>query len=169
MAEREVLSPLDADMSWTGEVQPVLDTYLRKAGVVSAEVRSRWVARIVSGLQVRIGEIAVDDIVEQAVERLRNALDARLAMIVNLDPIRDGSEIAGILVVLQDEKHAGLVNALFEDCDAEVAPVVREQLRMAVAADRPRPVPEDARIEFPTQVIQLRSLNPLHWLFRESP
>ena len=63
MAEREVLSPLDADMSWTGEVQPVLDTYLRKAGVVSAEVRSRWVARIVSGLQVRIGEIAVDDIV----------------------------------------------------------------------------------------------------------
>ncbi len=155
-------------MSWIGAVQPVLDTYLRKVGIESAGVRSRWVANIVSELQVRIGEIPVDDIVEQAVERLRDAIDARLSMVANLDPLRDDREIAGILVVLQDEKHVDLVNALFADVDGEVAPVVREQLCKAVTADSPRPVPEDALIEFPTQVIQLRSLNPLHWLFRAS-
>lgn len=161
------MSSLDADMNWAGEVRPVLDTYLRKVGIESADARSRWVEHIVAGLQVHIGEIAIDDIVEQAVERLRDTIDARLAMIAELDPLRDGREIAGILVVLQDEKYADLVNALFADCTAEVAPVVREQLRRAVNADRPRPVPGDARIEFPTQLIQLRSMNPLH-LFRGS-
>ncbi len=166
MAEREILSPLDADMSWAAEVRPVLDSYLRKIGIVSADVRSRWVARIVCELQTHIGEIAADDVVEQAVERLRDTIDARLAMAANLDPLRDGREIAGMLVVLQDEKHADLVNALFADGDAELAPMVREQLRRAVAADCPRPVPRDALIDFPTQVIQLRSMNPLHWLFR---
>lgn len=160
------MSPLNADMSWAAEVRPVLDTYLHKVGIASADVRSRWVARIVCGLQAHIGEIAADDIVEQAVERLRETIAARLARIANLDPLRDGREIAGMLVVLQDEKHAELVNALFADCDAEVAPTVREQLRRAVAADSPRPVPRDALIGFPTQVIQLRSMNPLHWLFR---
>ena len=166
MAEREVLIPPDADTGWVCEVQPVLDAYLRKVGIVSADVRSRWVTSIVAELQVRIGEIAADDIVEQAVERLRDAVDARLAMAANLDPLRDGREIAGMLVVLQDEKHAELVNALFADCDAEVAPLVSAQLRRAVAAGCPRPVPRDALIAFPTQLIQLRSMNPLHWLFR---
>jgi hypothetical protein len=155
-------------MSWAARVQPVLDTYLRKVGIESADVRSRWVAHIVSGLEVHIGEIAADDIVELAVERLRDTIDARLAMAAGLDPLRDGREIAGILVVLQDKRRADLVNALFADCDGEVAPGVREQLRMAVTTERPRPVPEDAPTEFPPQIIQLRSLNPLHWLFRES-
>jgi hypothetical protein len=168
MAEREVLIPPDADTRWVCEVQPVLDAYLRKVGIVSADVRSRWVARIVQELQAHIGEIAADDIVEQAVERLRDAVDARLAMVANLDPLRDGREIAGMLVVLQDEKYADLVGALFADSDGELAPMVREQLRRAVAADRPRPIPADATIEFPTQIIELRSLNPLHWLFRAS-
>ena len=160
--------PLDADMAWAAEVQSVLDTYLRKVGIVSGDVRSRWVASIVARLQVRIEEIAADDIVEQAVERMRDAVDARLALVANLDPLHDDREIAGILVVLQDKKHVDLVSALFADSDGEVTPLVREQLRRAVAAERPRPVPKDALIEFPTQVIQLRSLNPLHWLFRAS-
>jgi hypothetical protein len=155
-------------MSWAAKVQPVLDTYLRKVGIESADARSRWVASIVFELQGHIGEIAADDIVEQAVERLRDNIDARLAMVTGLDPLRDGREIAGILVVLQDKRHADLVNALFADCDGEVAPVVREQLRTSVAAEHPRPVPEDALTEIPTQLIELRSLNPLRWLFRES-
>jgi acyl transferase domain-containing protein len=166
MAEREILRPLDEDISWAAEASTVLDTYLRKVGIVSADVRSRWVARIVQELQAHIGEIAADDFVEQAVERLRQTIAARLAKVAGLDPSRDGREIAGMLVVLQDVKYADLVSALFADCDAEVAPMVREQLRRAVAAERPRPVPKDALTEFPTQVIQLRSLNPLHWLFR---
>jgi len=160
------LSHLDVDMSWADDVRPVLDTYLRKIGIVSADVRSRWVADIVCELQAHIGEIPADDIVEQAVERLREAIDARLAQAANLDPLRDRREIAGMLVVLQDEKHADLVNVLFADCDAELAPMVSEQLRSAVAAGCPRPVPRDALIDFPTQVIQLRSMNPVHWLFR---
>ena len=160
------MSPLNADMSWAAEVRPVLDTYLHKVGIASADVRSRWVARIVCGLQAHIGEIAADDIVEQAVERLRETIVARLARIANLDPLRDRREIAGMLVVLQDEKDTDLVNALFADCDAEVAPMVSEQLRRAVAAGCPRPVPKDALTDFPTQLIQLRSMNPLHWLLR---
>jgi len=166
VAEREILSPLDVDVSWADDVRPVLDTYLRKVGILSTDVRSRWVACIVCGLQEHIGDIAADDIVEKAVEHLREAIDARLAKVANLDPLRDRREIAGMLVVLQDEKHADLVNALFADCDAEVAPMVSEQLRRAVAAGCPRPVPNDAPIDFPTQVIQLRSMNPVHWLFR---
>jgi len=160
------LSPLNADMSWADGVRPVLDTYLRKIGIVSADVRSRWVGCIVCELQSHIGEIPADDIVEQAVERLREAIDVRLAQAANLDPLRDRREIAGMLVVLQDEKHADLVNALFADCDAEVAPMMSEQLRRAVAAGCPRPVPDDALLDFPTQLIQLRSMNPVHWLFR---
>jgi hypothetical protein len=160
------LSPPDADMGWADDIRPVLDTYLRRIGIVSADVHSRWVESIVCELQANIGEISAADIVEQAVERLRAAIDARLAQAANLDPMRNGREIAGMLVVLQDEKHADLVNALFADCDAEVAPMVSEQLRRAVAADGPRPVPQDARIDFPTQLIQLRPMNPLHWLFR---
>jgi hypothetical protein len=152
-------------MSWADDVRPVLDTYLRKVGIVSAEVRARWVARIVQELQAHIGEIAADDIVEQAVERLRQTIDARLAKVADLDPLRAGREIAGMLVVLQDVKYADLVNALFTDCDAEVAPMVSEELRRAVVAGCPRPVPKDALTEFPTQLIQLRSMNPVRWLF----
>jgi hypothetical protein len=166
VAEREILSSLDADVSWADEVRPVLDTYLRKVGIVSAELRARWVVRIVCALQARIGEIATDDIVEQAVEQLRDSMTTKLAMVANLDPLRDGREIAGMLVVLHDEKYADLVNALFADWDAELAPMVRERLRSAVAADCPRPVPRDAPLDFPTQVIQLRSMNPLRWLLR---
>jgi hypothetical protein len=166
VAEGEILSSLEADVSWVDDVRPVLDTYLRKVGMVSADLRSRWVARILSGLQAHMGNIAPDDILEQAIERLRESLNAKLALVANLDPLRDGREIAGMLVVLQDEKYADLVNALFGDWDAELAPMVRERLRRAVAADCPRPVPSDAPLEFPTQVIQLRTMNPLRWLFR---
>ncbi|HEY6132197.1 MAG TPA: hypothetical protein VIV27_09265 [Halioglobus sp.] len=167
MAEREKLSTHEADRSWSGQVQAVLDSYLGKIGIVSAEVRSRWAAHIIAQLQLQIGEFAADDIVEQAVERLRAAIDARLATVANLDPLRDGKEIASILVVLQDEKYAELVNSLFENCDADDAPLAQQQLRLAVAANRPYPVPDDAPINMPIQGIQLRPLNPLHWLFRE--
>ena len=170
MVEREILSTPDADKRWSGQVQPVLNSYLRKVGIVSADVRARWVAHIVAQLQSQIGEIAADDIVEQAVERLRDAIDARLASVANLDPVRDGREIAAILVVLQNEKYADLVNTLFANCDAEaeIAPMVRDQLHRAVADNRPRPIPEQAAINMPIQSIKLRPLNPFHWLFRAS-
>jgi hypothetical protein len=168
MVEGEILSPPDADMNLAGEVYPVLDSYLRKVGIVSAEIRSRWVAHVLSGLQMHIGEFSADDIVEQAVERMRDALDVRLARVANLDPINERREIAGIWVVLLEDRYADLMNALFDDSDVVVDPQLRDQLRTAIAADRPRPVREDAPLDMPLQTIELRHLNPLRWLFRAS-
>jgi hypothetical protein len=168
MVEGEILSPLDADMSMEGEVRPVLDSYLRKLGLVSSQVREHWVAHVLSGLQMHIGEFSADDIVEQAVERMRDALDTRLARVANLDPINERSAIAGIWVVLLEDRYADLMNALFEDSDAVVDSQLFDQLRIAIAADRPRPVREDAPLDMPLQRIELRDLNPLRWLFRAS-
>lgn len=166
MVEGEILSSLDADMGLEGEVRPVLDSYLRKLGIVSSEIRSRWVAHVLSGLQMHIGEFSADDIVEQAVERMRDALDARLARVVNLDPINQRREIAGIWVVLLEDRHADLMNDLFEDSDVAVDPQSRDQLLTAIAADCPRPVRENAPLDMPLQTIELRDLNPLRLLFR---
>lgn|GEM_PF-2595331 len=155
-----------ADLTWQSKAQPVLDSYLRKVGIASPDIRARWVAHVLYQIQMHIEKYAADDIVEQAVERLRGAIDTRLARIANLDPLRERSEVAGVLVVLQDEKHADLVHTLFEDCEGPVDPRLREQLRSAVAADLPRPVRQDARVEMPVQTIELRSINPLRRLLR---
>ena len=144
----------------------MLDSYLRKVGITSPDIRSRWIVHVLSGLQMQIGQYAADDIVEQAVERLRGAIDTRLALIADLDPLHERREIAGVLVVLQEEKHTDLVHALFEDCAGTVDARMREQLRNAVASDLPRPVREDARVDMPEQTIELRPLNPLWWLRR---
>ena len=164
--EREVLNASDSSASWLNDAQPVLDTYLRKIGIASADLRSRWVAHVLAGLQLNIGEYAADDFVEQAIEGLRDAIDARLARIANLDIVHDRREIAGILVVLQEEQHAALVNTLFQDFGLTVDPEVRAQLRAAIASDRPRPVRTDAPLSMPVQEIQLRPMNPLRWLRR---
>ncbi len=156
----------DADLTWQSEAQPVLDSYLRKIGIASAEIRARWVAHVFSGLQLHIQKFAADDIVEQAVERLREAIDTRLARVANLDPLDQPREIAGMLVVLQEEKHTDLMHALFADCEGPVAPQLREQLRSAVACDLPRPVRGDAPLDMPLQSIELRSINPLRYLPR---
>jgi len=160
------LSAADRSASWLSEAQPVLDSYLRKMGIVSADLRSRWVAHVLAGLQLHIGEYAADDIVEQAVEGLRDAIDSRLARIANLDLMHDRREIAGILVVLQEERNADLVNFLFQDFAVTVDPEARAMLRAAMANDRPRPVRADAPMAMPMQEIALRPLNPLRWLRR---
>lgn len=152
--------------SWLGEAQPVLDSYLRKLGITSADVRSRWVAHVLAGQQLHIGEYAAGDIVEQAVESLRDAIDARLARIANLDLMHDGKEIASILVVLQEAQNAALVNTLFQDFAVTIDPEVRAQLRAAIASDRPRPVRADAPLSMPVQEIELRPLNPRRWFRR---
>ena len=160
------MSAAERSASWLSEAQPVLDSYLRKMGIVSADLRSRWVAHVLARLQLHIGEYAADDIVEQAVEGLRDAIDSRLARIANLDLIHDRREIAGILVVLQEERNADLVNFLFQDFAVTVDPEARAMLRAAMANDRPRPVRADAPMAMPMQEIALRPLNPLRWLRR---
>ena len=155
-----------ADLTWQSEAQSVLDSYLCKIGIESSEIRSRWVAHVLSALQAQIGKYAADDIVEQAVERLRNAIDARLAKIADLDPVRERREIAGVLVVLQKEKNADLLHTLFADCDGPIDSQMREQLFSTVIPELPRPVRADARVDMPVQAIELRSINPLRRLVR---
>ena len=163
------MSAADSSASWLGEAQPVLDSYLCKLGIASADLRSRWVAHVLAGLQLHIGEYAADDIVEQAVEGMRDAIDTRLARIANLDLMHDRREIAGIIVVLQEEQNAALVNTLFQDFAVTVDPEVRAQLRAALARDRPRPVRADAPLNMPLQAIALRPMNPLRWFRRGAP
>jgi hypothetical protein len=164
--EREILSTPDPEVNWPSGLTDLLDSYLRKVGIVDANVRARWVAQVLSGLTLHIGEFAADDIVELAVERLRDAVYTRLAKVANLNPIREGNEIAAVLVVLQDARYANLIDAVFENCESEeVPPEVREQLRVAVEAGRPRPVPVDAPLEVPIQRIELPSLSPLRRVF----
>ncbi len=158
------MNTLAADLTWQHKAQPVLNSYLRTVGINSPDARARWIAHVLSGLQDDVEKYAADEIVEQAVERLRTAIDTRLAGIAGLDPAHARREIAGMLVVLQEEKHDGLVHTLFADYGGPIDPALREQLLSAVTADLPQPVREDARLDMPVQTIELRPINPLRRL-----
>ncbi|MEZ5571290.1 MAG: hypothetical protein R3E64_04625 [Halioglobus sp.] len=145
-------------MHWQRDLQPLLDDYLRKIGLHSTQARMRWVAHVLAGLHLHVGEFAEDDIVEQAVEHLRDAIDARLALLVDLDRVHQRHELAAVLAVLQNEEYADLVNALFQDFENTGDPHLQKALRSAILADKPQPVPPDAPLSMPTQTIELRSL-----------
>jgi len=161
MGEREALSEATTSAGWQRELKPVLNAYLRRVGISSPETRGRWVEYVLGGMQMHLEEFSPDDIKEQAVERLRDAVDARLARLTGLDAVLDRREIAGILALLGDKRYAALANSLFEDYGAAVDPEVRAQLHDAIARDRPRPVPAPAPLAMPEQVIELRSLPAL--------
>lgn len=161
MGERETLSAPDTGENWRRELKPVLNAYLRRVGVLSPEIRAGWVEHVLLGLQMHLEEFAAADIKEQAVERLREAIDARLARLTNLDPVQERREIAGILALLGDKRYLDLANSVFEDYGPAVDTEVREQLLDAIARDRPRPVPAPAPLAMPTQTIELRSPSAL--------
>lgn len=161
MGEREILSTPEASLQWQRELKPILNAYLRRVGISSPEVRARWVEHVLAGLQMHLEEFAAADIAEQAVERLRDAIEARLARLTNLDPVRERRAVAGILALLGDKRYSALVNRLFEDNKTSLDPEVRAQLLDAIARDRPRPLPAPAPLAMPTQEIQLRSLPAL--------
>ncbi|MEZ5502477.1 MAG: hypothetical protein R3E50_07360 [Halioglobus sp.] len=154
----------DTNGHWPDELPLLLDNYLRKVGMGSPDVRARWVAHVLAWLQAQDREYAEDDIVENAVECLREAINDRLALIAGLDRSRDDREIAAMRVVLRDPACTDLVDALFSDISADIDPAARAQLRATVAARRPRPVPPDAPLAVPVQSIELRSMNPVNWL-----
>lgn len=158
------MNTLTADLTWQHKAQPVLNSYLRKVGINSPDSRARWVEHVLSGLQDNVEQYAADEIVEQAVERLRIAIDTRLAQLADLDPLQDRRKIAAMLVVLQEEKHNDLMHTLFADYDGPINPALRAQLLSAVTADLPQPVREDARVDMPVQTIELRPINPLRRL-----
>lgn len=161
MGEGEALSAPDAGVNWQRELKPMLNAYLRRVGISAPEVRSLWVEHVLLGLQMHMEEFAAADIKEQAVEHLRDAIDARIARLANLDATRERRDIAGILALLGDKRYAPLVNRLFEDRGTYIDPEVRQQLLDAVARDRPRPLPAPAPLPMPTQKIQLRSPSAL--------
>lgn len=161
MGERETLTAPAVSGRWQRELKPVLNTYLRRVGISSPQVRERWVEYVFSGLQMHLEEFAAADIAEQAVERLRGAIDTRLARLTGLDPVQERRQIAGVLALLGDDRYADLVNSLFEDVNAAVDPEVRAQLHQAIARDRPQPVPAPAPLAMPEQTIELRSLRAL--------
>lgn len=160
------MSEPDAGSTWQIELRPLLDAYLHRVGIESAEVRARWMAHVFLGLQMHLEEFVEDDYVEQAVERLRQLIDARLARVTNLDPVHQRGEIAGVLALLGMGRYAALVNSLFEDYAFAIDPAVRAQLLHAIAIDRPQPVPRDAPLAMPTQTVRLRSARSLRRLFR---
>lgn len=155
------MSAPDAGVNWQRELKPMLNAYLRRVGISSPEVRAPWVEHVLLGLQMHMEEFAAADIKEQAVEHLRDAIDARIARLTNLDATRERREIAGVLALLGDKRYAPLVNRLFEEQGASIDPAVREQLLDAIARDRPRPLPAPAPLPMPTQAIQLRSPSAL--------
>ena len=161
MAQGGVLNKPDLEPQWEAAVAPLLDSYLCAVGILSGNVRSRWVEYVLQGLRLGIGNIAAHDIPEEAIERLRDALDVRLATIAELDPIRERRQIAAMLVVMQDQKHADLLNNVFEAPDLATTPELRERLRVTFAAERPIPLPADAPLDMPVQTIAVRSLNPM--------
>jgi hypothetical protein len=160
-----IVSTPDAVMHWQSELQPLLDDYLRRIGMQSSDLRARWIAHVLAGLHLNSGEFAADDLVEQAVEKMRDAVDTRLALVADFDRVHERREIAGALAVLQKEQHTGLLDSLFREFTNTELGELRGKLRDAIRNERPRPVPSEAPLAMPTQAIELRVLNPLRRLF----
>ena len=145
-------------ISWRSDVEGLLDDYLARMGIVSGADRARWVERVVETLQADAGQISADDIGEEAVERMRDLVRARLAALGDIDPVLGRHEIARRLVVLQEKENAGLMNAIFSNTDAAMDQALLGRLGAALAAGAPRPAPPEAPLEMPLQVIELRQL-----------
>ena len=158
--------PLSEQM--LSDVRSLLDNYLLEMGLRSGTVRRLWVERVVEMLQSQSVEIAPDDVSEEAVERLGNLIEARLADAAPFDPASRTADIARTLVVLQQERHGDLLNALFSDPAGEIDEPLRERLRNSVAAAAPWPAPEEAPLEMPVQLIELRTLHGPWRTFRRS-
>jgi len=156
-------------VEWRERVTTLLDSYLCASGISAAATRSRWIRRVVDDLMMRAEQLASEDMLEEAVEHMRDLIEARVAMVCNYDPARQQREIAHVLVVLLNEKYADCLNLLFECSEADVTAIdtgMIEKLRSAIATSVPVPVPPLAPMAMPVQAIELRSIIPLRRLFR---
>ena len=153
---------------WHARVHALLDSYLCALGISAAHTRSCWIQRVVDELALRTGQLASEDLLEVAVEHMRDLVEARIARVCNFDPARQHREIAQVLVVLLNAKHVDCLNLLFDCSEADVsamAPARIERLRSAVAASLPVAEPPPAPMAMPVQALELRSINPLRRLF----
>jgi hypothetical protein len=149
-------------------VKALLDSYLCEFGLVSAATRARWTNRVIDDLAIHAELVATEDILEEAVERMRDLIEARVAMLSGHDPAREHKEIAQIMVLLLKEKNADCLNKLFEQSEPDGDLEMLEHLRQACDASLPIPVPDEAPLVMPVQAIELRSINPLRRLFGRS-
>jgi len=168
MEKGETLSETGTSSDWPDKVKALLDTYLCEFGLDSEATRARWINRVVEDLATRAELVATEDILEEAVEQMRDLIEARIAMISNHDPAREHKEIAQIMVLLLKEKNTGCLNKLFEHSEPDADLEMLEHIRQACDASLPIPVPEEAPLAMPVQTIELRSINPLRRLFGRS-
>ena len=162
---------IETPADWLERVNTLLDSYLSALGISTEQTRSRWIRRVVDDLMVRAEHVASEDMLELAVEHMRDLIEARVAMVFNYDPAHDHREIAQVLVVLLNEKYSDCLNLLFECSEANATAVnndMIEKLRRAIEASLPIPVPPGAPMAMPEQAIELRSIFPLRRLLRRS-
>jgi len=164
----KTLTETVTNSDWPGKVTTLLDSYLREFGLRSEATRTHWINRVVDDLATRTELVATEDILEEAVEHMRDLIEARVAMVSNHDPVREHKEIAQIMVMLLNKKNADCLNKLFEGCEPDGDLEMLEHLRQACDTSLPIPVPEEAPLTMPVQTIELRSINPLRRLFGRS-
>jgi hypothetical protein len=164
VAQGEALNDLDEAGEWQHRAGALLDTYLREFGILAGPARARWIERVIENLDVRAETVATEDILEEAVERMRTLIEARVAAIRGHDPERDHREIAQILAVLLGEDYTHCLSLLFERVEPDESSGNIELVRNALVTALPVPVPEESPLAMPEQTIELRSINPLRWL-----
>lgn len=165
MAQGETLSEaVSVCEQWQDRVITLLDSYLREFGLSSEATRERWIKRVVEKLATRTDIVATEDILEEAVEQMRDLIEARVARLSNHDPARQHKEIAQLLVVLLKRKNTDCLNMLFECGEDDIN--MPEHLCRSLAVSSPMPVPPEAPLAMPVQIIELRSINPFRRLFK---
>jgi hypothetical protein len=168
VAKGETLSQVDNTAEWQDRVRNLLDAYLSEFGISDEATRARWIKRVVEDLAARTELVATEDILEDAVEHMRDLIEARVAMASGLDPAREHKEVAQILVVLLNKKNADSLNMLFEHIEIAGDFEMPEHLQHAIDSSLPVPVPVESPLAMPVQTIELRSINPLRRFFRRS-
>jgi hypothetical protein len=159
VAEGRALKQAEATIDWQSRVRNLLDHYLKKFGISSALTRQKWTDRVITGLKARSEDVACEDIYEEAIEQLRDLIDARLAKIGAYDPAQEQSEIARNLVALLNKKHAETLNRFFEHIETHEDSDTLETLRRTLAGSLPVPTPPEAPLPMPEQRIDLRSIS----------
>jgi hypothetical protein len=164
----KTLSDSVTNREWQDKVKTLLENYLLEFGLRSEATRTYWINCVIDDLATRAELVATEDILEEAVEQMRDLIEARVALVSNHDPLREHKEIAQIIVVLLNEKNADCLNKLFEPGRPDGESEVLERLRDQLATSMPIPVPEEVPLVMPVQAIELRSINPLRRLFGRS-
>lgn len=168
MAQGETLNDVSISSEWSGKVKGLLDAYLCEFGISSEVSRAFWIDQVIDDLVTRAELVATEDILEEAIEQMRNLIEARVAMVCGYDPVREQKEIAQVIVVLLNENNADCRNKLFERSASGIDAAVLESLQQSLKTYKPIPTPTEAPLAMPVQIIELRPINPLRRLFGRS-